>query len=41
MAYWLKQKQTASDTSRRQGSSRYASRDDRGSASSSDDQNDG
>jgi len=40
MAYWLKQKQGSSDTSRRRESSRYASRDDRG-GSASDDQNDG
>ncbi len=41
MAYWQKQKQTAGDSSRRQGSSRYASRDDRGSSSTAEDQNDG
>lgn len=39
MSYWLKQKQGASDDSRRRTS--YASRDDRGSGGSSDDQNDG
>ena len=32
MSYWLEQKQSASDTSRRRESSRTASRDDRGSS---------
>ncbi len=35
MSYWLKQKQSTSDTSRRRDSSRYAARDDRGGGSSS------
>ena len=43
MAYWLQQKQSSSDTSRRRSDSRYAARDDRGSGSrpATDDQSDG
>ena len=41
MAYWQQQKQSASDTSRRRDSSRYASRQDRKDSSGSDSENDG